>query len=91
MSDPVETIAALLEQTKEAHFTAYIETDGADPDWPIWYAAYLVDKLPPLLQANMTKSEITYLLVHLSRLQQLDAPGSQWTRYYAKAMVEKLF
>lgn len=89
MSDPLGEIAALLQQTQQAHHTAYIETDGDDPDWPIWYAVYLVDKLPPLLQADLTKSEITYLLVHLSKLQQLDAPGSQWSRYYAKALVGK--
>ncbi len=89
MSDPVYEIAALLEETKQAHFAAYSEVDGADPEWPIWYATYLVDKLPPLLQADLTKSEITYLLVHLSKLQQLNAPGSQWPRYYAKVLVEK--
>lgn len=89
MSDPVAAIAALFQETQEAHHAAYIATDGDDPDWPIWYAAYLHDKLPPLLEATLTKSEITYLLVHLSRLQQLEAPGSVWSRYYARVLVEK--
>lgn len=89
MNKPVEQIAKLLEETAHAHHQAYLAADGDDPDWPIWYAGYLMDKLPPLLEADLTKSELTYLLVYLSKLQQLEAPGGRWTRYYARILVDK--
>lgn len=89
MKNNVEKISALLDETQKKHHQAYLADDGADPDWPLWYAGYLLDKLPPLLQADLTKSELTYLLVYLSKVQQLEAPGSRWAHYYAKVLVEK--
>ena len=89
MNDAVERIARLLEETQQAHHQAYLATDGVDPEWPIWYADYLQDMLSPLLKVDMTRSELIYLLVYLSKLQQLEAPGSGWSRFYAKHLVEK--
>ena len=87
--ETVETIDKLLEKTHHAHHQAYLATDGFDPDWPIWYADYLLDKLPPLLEANLTKSDLVYLLMHLDRKQALEAPNSRWSRFYARYLVEK--
>ena len=89
MNERVERIATLLEETKQAHHQAYLAVDGDDPDWPLWYADYLQDKLSSLLDAVLTKSELTYLLVHLSGLQQLEAPGSRWSHYYARVLVDR--
>ena len=88
MNESVEQIAKLLDETQHAHHQAYLATDGVDPDWPLWYADYLQDKLPPLLEADLTRSELTYLIVYLSKLQQLEAPGGRWSRYYAKTLVD---
>jgi hypothetical protein len=88
MNKPVEQITKLLDETQHAHHQAYLATDGYDPDWSIWYADYLLDKLPPLLEADLTRSDLTYLLVYLSKLQQLEAPGGRWSRYYAKTLVD---
>ena len=89
MNDAVERITRLLEETQQAHHQAYLATDGVDPEWPLWYADYLQDKLPPLLEAGLTRSDLTYLLVYLGKLQQLEAPGGRWSRFYAKHLVEK--
>ena len=35
-------IVELLRETGRAHHEAFAATDGADPDWPIWYADYLM-------------------------------------------------
>jgi hypothetical protein len=35
----------LFRETGEAHHRAYIETDGADPEWPLRYADYLREKI----------------------------------------------
>ena len=62
-------------------------TDGADPEWPLWYADYLRDGLAPLLDASFTKSELVYLLVMVANEQPLTAPGANWARYYAKFFI----
>jgi len=89
MTETVEKIAKLLAETGFAHHQAYLATDGFDPDWPIWYADYMGDKLPPLLESDLTKSELIYLLIYLSKQQPLQAPDDDWSRYYAGFLVEK--
>ena len=35
-------LASLFEETGQAHHRAFEKTDGMDPDWPLWYAGYLL-------------------------------------------------
>ena len=82
-------LAGLLRQTIEAHHDAFIETGGADPEWPIWYAAYLHQRLPALRGVALTQSEWVFLLVKVeqSRLrQQIKEP---WYDYYARVFLEE--
>src|SRR5215207_621925 len=39
--DLARQLEGLFHEVGEAHHQAYIETDGADPEWPLWYADYL--------------------------------------------------
>lgn len=91
MSDPdsVSQIARLLAEAGEAHHAAFADTDGADPDWPIWYAEYLVDRLGTLLGATLTKSELVYLLVTADRERSRRAPGARWPEYFARFFVTR--
>lgn len=79
----------ILKEAGQAHHEAYLDTDGADPDWPIWYAGYLRDRLAGLLNAQFTKSELVYLLVTLDREMQRNAPGTDWQAYYARALLKR--
>jgi hypothetical protein len=85
--DLAQQLEELFHEVGAAHHQAYIETDGVDPEWPLWYADYLRDKLGALLDASFTKSELVYLLVLLSHEQPLSAPGANWARYYAKFFI----
>jgi len=89
MEDKIQELANLLSETQKAHHRAYFDTDGFDPDWPIWYADYLLPKLPPLLGTDMSRSELIYLMVHLSKVQPVEAPDANWSRYYARYLVEQ--
>jgi hypothetical protein len=89
MENLTEQVTALFEQTGKVHHEAFAAVDGADDEWPIWYAEYLMDKLPRLLGATITKSEMIYLMVHLSKKQALEAPQEKWPRYYALYFVER--
>jgi len=83
-----ETIASLLHQTAEDHHVAFKETDGADPDWSIWYASHLLENgFEKLLDAKLLKSDLIYLLVLVDKQQMSEAPGAQWERYYADFFV----
>lgn len=79
-----EELADLFKDTGHAHHQAYLDTDGADPDWPLWYADFLMDKLPAMLgDATFTKSELIYLLITVDRELAATAPGTNWPLYYA--------
>jgi hypothetical protein len=85
--DLAQHLEELFRETGEAHHQAYIETDGADPEWPLWYADYLRERLGALLDANFTRSELVYLLVLVAHEQPLSAPGANWARYYARTFI----
>ena len=44
-----DELANLLNETTEAHHKAFAATEGEDPDWPLWYADYLLEKLRRML------------------------------------------
>lgn len=76
-------LEGLFREVGEAHHQAYIETDGADPEWSLWYAEYLRGRL----DASFTKSEIVYLLLRVANEQPLNAPGANWARCYARFFI----
>lgn len=82
-----DQLAILLKQTGNAHHAAYIETDGADPEWAGWYSGHLQALLGDGLGRPITRSEIVYLLVKAQRDQ--DACGSEkaWADYYANLIL----
>ena len=71
----------LFREASEAHHQAYIETDGADPEWPLWYADYLRDKLapsstPPLPRASSSTCSSWLPTSNLSPLRVPIGPGT---------------
>ncbi len=79
-------LTALLKETGAAHHHAFIETDGADPDWPIWYAEYLVDKVPALLGSTPTRSKLVHLLMQLEEARLAESPEADWAEFYAERL-----
>ena len=86
-TDLIRQLEDLFHEVGEAHHQAYIETDGADPEWPLWYADFLRERLGGLLGANFTRSELVHLLVLVAAEQPLRAPGANWARYYARFFI----
>ncbi|MEL6152289.1 MAG: hypothetical protein AAFU54_16545 [Chloroflexota bacterium] len=89
MDEKINALAELFMETGHAHHQAYIETDGADDDWAIWYANYLHEKMADHIGVTSHRSELVYLLMHMSYLQAMDAPSAKWPRYYAKYLLER--
>ena len=85
-----QAIADLLSQTGSAHHQAFIEVDGDDPEWPLWYAERLQETLNGLLGSQMTCSEIVYHLVHLDREYMACRPENPWPQHYAEYFVKQV-
>jgi hypothetical protein len=83
-----DQLTALFEQAGKAHHQAYLAMNGDHPEWPIWYADYLLEKLPPLLGATFTRNELAGLLTRLSQEQAAEEPTDPWPCYYAHYFVE---
>ncbi len=82
-----ELLATLLEKTGHAHHQAFIETDGVDPEWALWYAAALEKPLSDLFHKTFTQSRIVYELVRLE--ETADVSNAFWPQVYAGDLVEK--
>lgn len=85
--DNLELLAQLEElfkETGQAHHEAFIDVDGADDEWPSWYAGHMHKRLCTLLRAEFTRSELVYLLVLADKDRAIRAPGAEWTAYNAR-------
>ena len=85
----INELANLLNEAAEAHHKAFTASEGEDPDWPLWYADYLLEKMRQMLKAKFTKSELTYLLVSADKKNGVVAPGAYWPRFYAKYIISR--
>jgi len=76
-------------ETGRAHHEAFAATDGADPDWPIWYAEHLQTPLADALQTPFTKSQLVYCVMDADFEQTARDPESDWPEYYADHFIER--
>ncbi|MEM8486807.1 MAG: hypothetical protein AAF564_14740 [Bacteroidota bacterium] len=82
-----QQLARLFRETGHAHHKAFIATDGADPEWPIWYAGYLRAKLATIFDTALTKSMLIYWLVRVDQEHVSIAPEREWQTYYARFFI----
>ncbi len=85
----LQRLTDLFRETGRAHHQAFLATDGDDPEWPLWYADFLLDRLKDLLAARFTRSELVYLLVWADRDHARQAPGADWPAFYARFFAER--
>ena len=90
MSDEskLRALAALFEETGKAHHQAFTATDGDDPDWAIWYANYLHDRLGPFVAAPLTRSRLVFCLLETDDEHRATTPDTPWPEYYARRLLE---
>lgn len=87
LTDRYAHLVQLLQEAGHAHHQAYLASDGADPEWPLWYAAYLQTALSDLLGQTLTQSQIVYLIVGLDQQHQEEAPTTPWYEFYARRLL----
>ena len=82
--DIVDELTVFFAQAGKAHRETFVDAGGTDPEWPLWYAEFLVEKINEALSTSMTKSELCYMLVSADRERRMLAPGSDWHAYFAR-------
>ena len=83
-----QELISLLERTEQAHAAAFQSTDGADPDWPIWYAEHMLESARQSLDPDLSKSQLIYCLMDAENEHQALAPKSDWPAFYANHLME---
>ena len=83
--DRVAEIAALLEEAERLHGEISRRSGGVDPEWPSFYAWWLVEwsSLPEALGGRPSRSRLVAELVRLDRAYRERPPGEAWSRFYA--------
>ena len=84
-----KNLAQLMVDTGKAHHAAFAATDGADPDWPIWYANHLQEPLGKTLQREFHKSQLIYCLMNADFERTARVPESSWPDFYADHFIER--
>jgi hypothetical protein len=85
----VETWTELLTKVGPAHHEAFLATDGEDPDWPTWYAAWLLERLPGQSPA-IEEPELVRLLEEAAQAHKASDGSEAWPPFYARFLTERL-
>jgi sugar/nucleoside kinase (ribokinase family) len=81
-------LTQLFKETGHAHHQAFLATNGADENWPSWYAAYLQGSLNVLFGVMIQKDELREMLVEFDKRHRMDTSHTEWAEYYAKLFLE---
>ncbi len=82
-------LAEILRETDQAHREALSAATGQDPDWPIWYADYLLQPLTDRLGLDFYRSKLVYCLMDAHFEHQALSPDSPWPEFYAHQILER--
>ena len=85
--DRISGLAELLMETGHSHHEAFLATDGADPEWPLWYSQYLQNKVGAFLDGNPTRSEIIHSLLNAEEAYSSQNADQSWTLFYAGFLI----
>jgi len=84
-----DNLAELLQEAGHAHHAAFGDIDGADPDWPIWYADYLKEPFAQRFDMKFHRSQLIYCLMDADYERQVRSPDSNWPEFYADELIER--
>ena len=84
-----ETWTDLLRQAGEAHHDAFASTDGDDPDWPAWYAAWLLERASDP-GPETDEAQLAQLLAEAAEDHKASGSAEDWPGYYSGFLMERL-
>ncbi|MER3554112.1 MAG: hypothetical protein C4331_07140 [Meiothermus sp.] len=80
----IHQLSDLFRKAGQAHHRAFIRTNGEDPEWPLWYAEYLLPRLKPYLARSVSNSELVCWLIQTEK----DRAVADWPTVYAMRLLE---
>ena len=80
-------LTALLREAAAGHHEAFAAVDGADPDWPLWYAEFLHSRLGALLERSLTRADVVRLLMNCEDIRAAEAPDAEWAPWTAERLL----
>lgn len=88
MDERIERLAAVLERAEHVHGVVTARTGGADPDWALFYAWWLINwsELPELLGRTPSLAELTVELTRLDAAYRAGPRLESWPVSYAAAL-----
>lgn len=86
-----DRLVELLSRTAVAHHRAFAATDGADPEWPAWYANHLLQHgFDDLVEGGtLSVPALAQLLIEADTRYSAEAKGTPWEQFYAKLLRER--
>lgn len=77
-----QQLIQLFRDAGSAHHQAFLSTNGNDPEWPAWYAAWLAPRMQSLLGSPFAPPRLEQQLKALEDRRQ--ARGvADWPSFYA--------
>ena len=77
---------ALRVITEHGRAMTFLVSDGADPEWASWYAAYLQVRLWDALGRVLSRSEIVYVLIRGDLEARASDDPSDWPSVDARLL-----
>jgi hypothetical protein len=86
-----DRLDAVLKAAGPAHHAAYIETDGDDPEWPLWYAEHVLGEVRDILgRPDLTLSRLVAAFVAADDDYARSPSEVPWHRHYAERFAREL-
>jgi hypothetical protein len=86
-AEKARELEALFRQCAEDHHRAFLAEDGADPEWPDWYAAYLQSPVSALLGRAVTKDALARWLVAVEEKRRQTGSDLGWPAFYVADLI----
>lgn len=90
MRKTIESLTSLFEAVGLAHHRAFEAVGGLDPDWPLWYADFLLGDIQTILGSGLSRSRLVHCLQAAADEHQARAPQTPWPAFYAAFFAERL-
>jgi hypothetical protein len=78
-----DQLARLFQMAGSAHHAAFAATNGDDPDWPAWYAAWLAPALTELLGQAIPTAALAGDLRSVDAAHRATGAGTSSPAFYA--------
>jgi hypothetical protein len=91
MSNRTELLAGILERAEHVHAVVAEKTGGADPDWALFYAWWLLNwsDFTSVLGRTPSLAELTVELTGLDAAYRAGPRTKPWPAVYAEAMTRR--